>query len=169
MFSSTAHLISSSELATRIIDAASKDPALEGLTIIGGEPFDQALPLTELCQKLKAALPSFSILIFTGYVFEQLKENEHNHPLLHTIDLLIDGPFRADLPEALGENRRWLGSMNQRIHFLSNHYLELQESWPRGKNTVEFKLKDGLLSINGFPISELSFRALERKKTRQTK
>ena len=46
---------------------------------------------------------------------------------------------------------RWIGSRNQRIHFLTPRY-SLDEQW-RQKNTLEIRVdKDGI-SVNGFPAA----------------
>ena len=37
--------------------------------------------------------------------------------LLAETDVLVDGPYRRELPET---RRRWIGSANQRVHFLSD-------------------------------------------------
>lgn len=43
---------------------------LEGITILGGEPFAQAAPLAPIGKKIKAGL---SVIVFTGYTLEYLK------------------------------------------------------------------------------------------------
>ena len=77
--------------------------------------------------------------------------------LLSEVDLLIDGPYIAS---QASRARRWIGSSNQQIHFLSERYRELEARWPAG-DTVELRLKrtrDGAvtLSINGYPHDDIS-------------
>lgn len=84
----------------------------DGVTIIGGEPFDQIAGLARLVEKLKAK--HYHITLYTGHTLEALVE--YPNPLIIEIlantDLLIDGPFRRDLTERAGEYR---GSRNQRL------------------------------------------------------
>jgi anaerobic ribonucleoside-triphosphate reductase activating protein len=95
---------------------ASKD---EGLTLSGGEPFEQAGALAELCVRLRAARP-WSFMAYTGLRWEEFRERDDVQRLLGQLDVLIDGPFiraqRADL--------RWRASRNQRILLLSARHAD---------------------------------------------
>lgn len=87
--------------------------APEGITISGGEPFDQARALGYLLQALqrwrKASGSSFDILCYSGYRLEKLQKA---HPmLLARLDALICDPY----VEALPTERCWRGSHNQRL------------------------------------------------------
>lgn len=90
----------------------------DGVTILGGEPFDQAEAVAELVSRLKNY--GFHITVYSGYTIDQLiqrKQPATDYILTH-IDLLIDGPFVSDLSGRAGEYR---GSQNQRIIDL-RHY-----------------------------------------------
>ena len=120
---------------------AQKD--IEGITFLGGEPFEQAEALGEIA--LKAKEKDLGVLCFTGNYLENLKTDEKNKTLLSCIDLLIDGPFEID---KLDYSRPWCGSKNQRYHFLTNRYNE--EIFTKYKNKVEFNIsKDGTIFLNG--------------------
>ncbi|HMQ05625.1 MAG TPA: 4Fe-4S single cluster domain-containing protein [Pyrinomonadaceae bacterium] len=85
--------------------------AHDGVTILGGEPFDQPDPIAELVSRLNRE--GFHITVYSGYTIKQLIQRKlpsTNYILTHT-DLLIDGPFVASFGEA-GEYR---GSPNQRL------------------------------------------------------
>ena len=145
-------------LAQKIIDARNENPNIEGITILGGEPFEQSKALARLCKEIRMLWPGKtlpSIMVFTGHQLKQLKQNNVHREFIELIDLLVDGPFNKNLPEYLGENRRWIGSSNQNIHFLSKRYLALKDNWPIGRNTLELKIKNGIVSINGFPVPNL--------------
>ncbi|MDR2430289.1 MAG: anaerobic ribonucleoside-triphosphate reductase activating protein [Puniceicoccales bacterium] len=87
-----------------------------GLTLSGGEPFHQATACAKLARYAKTTL-AWDIWCYTGHTFEELLANKHNHPLLHEIDTLVDGPFvLAKKNPAL----RFRGSSNQRILKLHN-------------------------------------------------
>jgi anaerobic ribonucleoside-triphosphate reductase activating protein len=90
-------------------------PGLAGVTLSGGEPFHQAGPLAELARRLRAR--GLSVVAFSGYAREELESGRGGDwlSLLAETDLLVDGPFRRDLP-AGGPLR---SSANQRLHLLS--------------------------------------------------
>lgn len=84
----------------------------DGVTILGGEPFDQPQALMHLATSLKSA--GFHILIYTGRTIESLRAQEsvEIETILESIDVLIDGPFIIGQSKNAGEYR---GSRNQRI------------------------------------------------------
>lgn len=84
----------------------------EGITISGGEPFDQFDALRSLLEGLRR-LSELDILVYSGYSLEQL-----NEPLLQTkglIDALISDPYIA----ALSQTMALRGSDNQRLSLLT--------------------------------------------------
>ncbi|MGB7070637.1 MAG: 4Fe-4S cluster-binding domain-containing protein [Pyrinomonadaceae bacterium] len=84
----------------------------DGVTILGGEPFDQPSPVAELVSRLKRH--GLHITIYSGYTLEELigrKDPNIDFVLTH-IDLLIDGPFLRQLGQGAGEYR---GSQNQKL------------------------------------------------------
>lgn len=116
-----------------------------GVTILGGEPLDQAAAVTALARAVRAR--GLTVIVFSGY---PRAEVEHRAPgLLRAVDVLVDGPFDARQPErAAPQPRRWIGSQNQGLHFLTDRY------GPRdfvGANTVELRIAGGVLTVNGWP------------------
>ncbi|MGQ0846745.1 MAG: 4Fe-4S single cluster domain-containing protein [Sporichthyaceae bacterium] len=95
---------------------------IEGVTLLGGEPFDQAGPLAALAAAVRA--DGLSVMTFTGHVLEDLETAGRPEwtALLATTDLLVDGPYRQDLPD---RRRPWVGSTNQRFHARTARYAEL--------------------------------------------
>ena len=67
--------------------------------------------------------------------------------LLQHTDLLVDGPYVRERPERL---RRWIGSANQRLHFLTDRYRPDDPRFVQ-PNTLEIRYRDGELTVNGFP------------------
>lgn len=86
----------------------------DGVTVLGGEPFDQAESLETLVERLKAK--SYHVAVYTGYTLENLlaRAQESVNRILAKIDLLIDGAFDQNLTRDAGEYR---GSSNQRLIF----------------------------------------------------
>jgi anaerobic ribonucleoside-triphosphate reductase activating protein len=84
----------------------------DGITVLGGEPFDQARGLKNLVRHLKAK--KYHVTVYTGYTLKDLLARNENDVLqvLENIDLLIDGPFKRELAHNAGEYR---GSSNQRL------------------------------------------------------
>lgn len=84
----------------------------DGVTILGGEPFDQPESVAELVSRLKHH--GLHVTIYSGYTLEQLIQRKLpaiDYILTH-IDLLIDGPFISEMHDGAGEYR---GSRNQRM------------------------------------------------------
>jgi anaerobic ribonucleoside-triphosphate reductase activating protein len=132
--------------------AAARD-RIEGVTLQGGEPFQQAAPLAEAARALRAL--GLSVMVFSGYTLEELREAARRDPgveaLLAETDLLVDGRYQRERPE---RDRRWVGSSNQRFHFLSDRYRPGIERIHPGEpeTTVELRIGgDGRVRRNGWP------------------
>lgn len=154
------HMIPEVEVEWLEVDSLAQEilstPDIEGLTVIGGEPFAQAEALASLAQKVRAG--GLSVMVFSGYTFAQLSTSKdpNRARLLAEIDLLIDGPYVASKHV---DDRRWVGSSNQRAHFLTERYAHMreeQEGWDPTPNTTELRWRGGELIINGFPHPELT-------------
>jgi anaerobic ribonucleoside-triphosphate reductase activating protein len=84
----------------------------DGITISGGEPFDQPAALRELLSGLRAAT-SIDILVYTGYTLAQLPPEAL--PLDGLVDALMTGPF----VDAAAQTLPLRGSDNQELHLLT--------------------------------------------------
>lgn len=118
---------------------------IEGVTFLGGEPFEQAEPLSRFAQNVKKL--GLSVVCFTGYTIEELraKNSQAVNKLLENIDLLVDGGFEKDNFDL---SRPWVGSSNQRYIFLTDFYSP--EEIKKYKNKVEVRISEGgKLEING--------------------
>ena len=87
---------------------------LDGVTLSGGDPFEQAETFAELAIEVKKM--GKNVVTYTGYTFEQLikysSERKGFKELLENTDLLIDGPF---ISEEKSLQLKFRGSKNQRI------------------------------------------------------
>jgi anaerobic ribonucleoside-triphosphate reductase activating protein len=126
---------------------------VEGLTVLGGEPFDQADGLASLCRAVQAR--GRTVLVFTGYTLDalRLRPDPAVAAALAAIDTLVDGPFERDRPE---RRRRWVGSENQRLWHLSGRYGDADFE---GANTVELRWDGATLTVNGWPGPRLDRRS----------
>jgi anaerobic ribonucleoside-triphosphate reductase activating protein len=132
-------------LAQQVFDT----PDIEGVSLLGGEPFDQAQALLPLVERVTEA--GLSVMIYSGYTLAELTERsspEINRILART-DLLVDGPYDQTKPET---QRRWLGSTNQQLHFLTVRYSPLEPCfW--SDNTIEIRFDGESIQVNGWPIA----------------
>lgn len=124
---------------------------IEGVTLLGGEPFEQAVPLAEVARSSHAF--GLSVMTFSGYTLEELRSAREPGvaELLAETDLLVDGRYDRDRPEL---ERRWVGSANQRFHFLTDRYRPGIERIHPGEpeTTVELRIgTDGRVRMNGWP------------------
>lgn len=90
---------------------------LDGVTISGGEPFDQPKALAALLEALRHWRQQcgldFDILAYSGYPLTTLQKKHAR--LLIRLDALIPEPFQAELPLV----HLWRGSANQALLPLS--------------------------------------------------
>lgn len=137
---------SASALSERAI--AQKAHGVEGVSLLGGEPFAHADGLAVFAERVREA--GLSVMVYTGYTLDELQamESRSVHALLAATDLLVDGRYER---EKRSTARRWIGSDNQRMHFLTDRY---RQDDPRfyESNTVEFRMSKGQITINGWPV-----------------
>ncbi|ATX71507.1 4Fe-4S single cluster domain-containing protein [Spiroplasma clarkii] len=114
---------------------------LEGITLLGGEPFLQPTALKEIidfCHKI-----NLTIICFTGYLYENIYEEYQE--ILNKIDILIDGPF---LIRQLDRTRRLIGSKNQRVLKLTTTYQD-NDYFEQPHSEVEVQIYKNRVYING--------------------
>jgi anaerobic ribonucleoside-triphosphate reductase activating protein len=129
---------------------------IEGITFVGGEPFSQADALATLSTEL--ARHDLSTMVFSGFTLDQIKQADRAdwNALLAATDLLVDGQY---VQQQHTNDRRWIGSANQRAHFFTDRYRHMsaeQEGWDPGRNTIELRLVNGQIQINGFPHQDIT-------------
>jgi anaerobic ribonucleoside-triphosphate reductase activating protein len=141
-------LVPSATVAGWVADVL-KQHNVEGITFLGGEPMLQARGLAEVAARCQRA--GLSVMVFTGYTMSELDRLRlpGARELLDLTDVLVDGPYLPELPE--GE-RNWVGSTNQRFHYLTTRYGPDIERDERYRPSVEFRIGPaGLLHLNGWP------------------
>jgi len=93
-----------------IIDELINRKMLSGVTISGGEPFNQKKALLAIVKELKKT--GISIWVYSGYQYAELMNDSAGHLILSYIDVLVDGPFILGLRDL---RLRFRGSSNQRL------------------------------------------------------
>ena len=93
---------------------------IEGLTLLGGEPFEPAnqKALLPFVKRVKEIYPQKTVWAFSGFTLEELSNPNHRshtedtEALLSLVDVLVDGRFEQNLKNL---NLRFRGSSNQRV------------------------------------------------------
>ena len=131
-----------SELAQEILRSDT-----EGITISGGEPFLQAKGLFQLVSLVKST-KDIGVIIYSGFTLEELKKDESNLRLLSATDILIDGRYIKELDDG----RAYIGSSNQRLHYLSGRYENIgKEYYSSYKRRAEIKINPNEVVLVGVP------------------
>lgn len=130
-----------------LVTSIGREKDLEGVTFVGGEPFEQPRALAEIGKKVRAR--GLSVVTFSGMYLEDIQERHDPDcdALLGVTDLLIDGPFIRELPDT---TRPWVGSTNQRFHFLTDRYAHLVDCLGAIPNRIEIHVAvNGVVRVNG--------------------
>jgi len=106
--------VSVAELADQM--RAARASGVEGLSLSGGEPLQQAPAAVALLAEARAL--GMSTLAFSGYTIEEIRELPSGPDVLAQLDVLIDGRYVAGDRLATGLR----GSANQRIQLLTSRY-----------------------------------------------
>lgn len=146
----------------RLVDKI-RSAEVEGVTLLGGEPFDQAGPVGDLAAAVQAL--GLGVVTFTGYRYEYLvahSKAEISH-LLHHTDLLIDGPF---LSERKCTNLPWVGSDNQRYIHISGRYRRFDLTSQSNGLEWRIDMDTSRIRVNGLEdeviLSRIRNRLLEK-------
>ena len=81
-----------------------------GITFSGGDPLHEAnlKEVTALAKEIRSRYPKKTIWLYTGYLWEEIREWE----IMKYLDVLVDGRFE---PEKKDLTLKWKGSYNQRV------------------------------------------------------
>ena len=120
---------------------------IEGITISGGEPLQQRRPLLALLGRVRRETP-LSILVFTGYTWEEIQHMPDAEALLVCVDVLIAGRYDAYQQFTPEDEKRFLrSSTNQTVHTLTDRYtLASLQSVPPAEIIIT---ADGEVAVSG--------------------
>ncbi|MDW7680727.1 MAG: 4Fe-4S single cluster domain-containing protein [bacterium] len=138
-------LVTVEALLQKIIEA---DGEIEGITISGGEPLLQSEGLYCLLAGVRRHT-DLSIILFSGFSFEEIQNMLLGNKILAFVDVLIAGRYQHE--KRLGLNL--LGSTNQTIHLFSQRYSKQDlEVVPHGEIIIDANAmvcSSGFLSNRG--------------------
>ncbi len=97
------------ETINKVLELCNREE-MAGLSILGGEPMHpKNIEATcKLAKAFKEKYPNKTIWVWSGFLFDQLKNEE----VLNYIDVLVDGQFVQKLANP---TLKWKGSSNQRV------------------------------------------------------
>ncbi len=121
---------------------------IEGLSISGGEPFEQAHACAILARTFQGT--GRSVLVFSGYPYECLKDSPDRsiQEFLSNIDLLIVGPYIERLKI---DSNRWRASANQRVLALTGRYAGIANQSLSDEPVIEVTADGEGFCFTGFP------------------
>jgi len=131
---------------SQILKELDKLEDIEGITLLGGEPLQQAEATLELIEGCKER--GLSIFLYTGYdpsEFDTIMQD-----CFDASDIAVTGRFVQELRDT---TLRWRGSRNQQVHFISDAY---DESVLQEQTEVECHiLPSGEIRMVGYAEPEL--------------
>lgn len=130
----------------KLFDEIPDNFPVDGLTISGGEPFDQKEDLLSVLKVFKEKYTN-DILIFTGYTREELLEMKDDtiRKILTETAVLVDGRYIEELNDGKGLR----GSSNQHIYI--NRYQERYQDAENRKRTLQAARIQDQVVIIGIP------------------
>lgn len=122
---------------------------LDGVTITGGEPFDQPDALKLIAIILRQIYgPGIDILVYSGHPWRYLRKYHFN--IIKELDVVISEPYIAQRPGALLR-----GSNNQKIHLLTNiakaRYGKKTEQGRSSENNMQISFDGAKMWLIGIP------------------
>ena len=137
-------------LSTSEIFELIKEEEIDGVTITGGDPLEQEEELLDLLILINNLSLSKGVIVFTGFTYDEIRENRTREKCCDYIDVLIDGRYEK-------ENRVsdcFKGSSNQNIIYFSS---KVKEEELIMDQEVEVSIMDDIISVTGFPSIDKKF------------
>lgn len=112
------------ELIDKIIYIIDKNGIQRNLSILGGEPLDTKEKrefIKLLIDSIKKEYPNIIICIWTGYQYNNIKDDKNLQYIFNNIDYLIEGPY---IESERDVTLKWRGSRNQNIINMKTKQIE---------------------------------------------
>ena len=103
------------------------NPTIKGLSILGGEALHpkNIEGTTKLAKVFKEKFPKKNLWVWTGFLFENIKDRE----VLKYVDVLVDGQFQI---KNRNPKLKYCGSTNQRV-------IDIKKSLKKGEVVLFYK------------------------------
>ena len=136
--------------------------AIDGVTISGGEPFDQCKELNRLVKYFKKHGIE-DILVYTGFTIEELRRrcDKDVDEILKNISVLIDGEYIKELDFGEGNLK---GSDNQRILYLNEGVKERYTAYLKAERGMQEMVLGNTMLAVGIPSEEYIQSFNDKKK-----
>jgi anaerobic ribonucleoside-triphosphate reductase activating protein len=123
----------------------SLETKFDGITLSGGEPFEQYEPLIAFLHLLKKKT-TLDAYCFTGYYLRELEVLYPDRLFYQYIDFLVDGRYVSDLHQ----DKNVKGSANQTLYKFDAGVAIAQEEIPSRKWSVQVS-RDNQIYMSGIP------------------
>lgn len=135
---------------------------VDGITISGGEPMDQARELARLVEMLSQFTDD--ILVYSGYTYEELRCDPEKEQVLQSIAVLVDGEYIEEKNTQLVLR----GSSNQHIYLfrssLEKKYKDyLSRTDPNSIQNMHYQDRSISFGIHGRDFNEALNLQLHKK------
>ena len=121
----------------------------DGITITGGEPFEQYESLIAFCAYIKQKT-SLNIFCFSGYYLEELLKMYPDKLFMKHLNYLLDGRYLSEKHE----NKNVRGSSNQKLYKFINGRPGIQKNF-FNSNKWSISIKDNdQIYMSGIPKKE---------------
>ena len=137
-----------------IIDICVREQ-VEGITIHGGEPLDQAVGLLDFVRLVKEK--GLTVILFTGYIKKELDGIQTQ--VWNESDIVVAGRYKKDKRNV---NLQFRGSTNQRVYTHPGPYKEYTVT--DGFTTAILTINEnGSMDVNGFLTDDIAKLVNESK------
>ena len=134
-------------LVSRLLEELDSIDGIEGITLLGGEPLQQAEASLQLIKGCKEK--GLTVFLYTGYEPNEFDANMQQ--CFDLCDIAVTGRFVQELRDT---TLRWRGSTNQQVHFISKAY---DDSVLKEQTEVECHiLPNGEIRMVGYAEEELA-------------
>ncbi len=133
-------LINIEDLISRV-----RESGCSGVTITGGDPFEQPKELLELLIGLEELDLPRGIIVFSGYSIDEIRGDETMSKCLEYLDVLIDGRYI----ESERIYNGLAGSSNQNFHIFTD---KISSDELNMDQEVEIHSLGELIQLTGFPL-----------------
>lgn len=119
------------------------------MTFSGGEPMEQAGAISRIIDLVRVQR-DLSFMSYTGYTLKYLLSHGSaaQQGLIKRLDLLVDGPYIRERHT----RKRWRGSDNQIVHFLSHRHDAVKGTIDDEGDWIDVQMEpDGTLLWMGIP------------------